>query len=286
MKEKQKFQLTSPTWCKGCGLFGVFEALKRAAAALDLEPEDMSIVTGIGCHGRLNNYFRAYGFHGLHGRAIPVATGIKLVNPALQVVAVSGDGDAYSIGLGHFLHALRKNVGLTYVVVDNRIYALTQGQASPTTEFGAVTLSTPFGSRDFPIDGPSLALAAGGTFIARGFSGEVPRLASLIERGMKHDGFALVDILSPCVTHNKKNSYDWYRKHIVHVEDIPGYNSGDKAAAWGVLSDPRKIAVGLIYEEAKPSFEELVLPDRKRPIASLDLKFDRTRLQRIIQRYR
>lgn len=286
MKDKRSFQLAAPTWCRGCGLFGVFEALKTAAAALDLEPEELVIVTGIGCHGRLNNYVLAYGFHGLHGRPIPVATGIKLVNPLLQVLAVSGDGDAYSIGLGHFLHALRKNVGLTYVVVDNRIYALTQGQASPTTEFGAVTLSTPFGSKDFPIDGPSLALAAGGTFIARGFSGEVPRLASLIERGMNHDGFALIDILSPCVTHNKKNSYDWYRKHIVHVEDIPGYNPGDKAAAWGVLSNPRKIAVGLIYEETKPSFEELVLPDRKRPIASLDLKVDRTRLQRIIQRYR
>ncbi len=286
MKDKRSFQLAVPTWCKGCGLFGVFEALKIAAASLDLEPEEMVIVTGIGCHGRLNNYIRAYGFHGLHGRPIPVATGIKLVNPLLQVLAVSGDGDAYSIGLGHFLHALRKNIGLTYIVVDNRIYALTQGQASPTTEFGAVTLSTPFGSKDFPIDGPSLALAAGGTFIARGFSGEVPRLAALIERGMKHDGFALVDILSPCVTHNKKNSYDWYRKHIVHVEDIPGYDPGNKSAAWNALSDSAKLAVGLIYEETKPSFEELVLPDRKKPIASLDLTVDRPRLQRIIERYR
>jgi 2-oxoglutarate ferredoxin oxidoreductase subunit beta len=202
MKEKQAFQLTSPTWCKGCGLFGVFDAFKSAAASLDIAPEDLAVVTGIGCHGRLNNYFLSYGFHGLHGRTMPVATGIKLVNPALQVVAVSGDGDAYSIGLGHFLHALRKNVGLTYIVVDNRTYALTQGQASPTTDFGAVTLSTPFGSKDFPIDGPALALAAGGTFIARGFSGEAAHLASLIERGMKHDGFALIDILSPCVTHN------------------------------------------------------------------------------------
>lgn len=286
MKNKRSFQLAAPTWCKGCGLFGVFEAIKSAAASLDLEPEELVIVTGIGCHGRLNNYVRAYGFHGLHGRPIPVATGIKLVNPILQVLAVSGDGDAYSIGLGHFLHALRKNVGLTYVVVDNRIYALTQGQASPTTEFGAVTVSTPFGSKDFPVDGPSLALAAGGTFIARGFSGEVPHLAALIERGMKHDGFALVDVLSPCVTHNKKNSYDWYREHIVHVEDIPGYDPGFKAAAWGALSDPRKLAVGLIYEETKPSFEELVLPGRKKPIASLDLKVDRPRLQRIIERYR
>lgn len=286
MKKKQGFHLTSPTWCKGCGLFGVFDAMKSASAALDLEPEDLVIVTGIGCHGRLNNYFRSYGFHGLHGRAMPVASGIKLVNPALQVVAVSGDGDAYSIGLGHFLHALRKNIGLTYVVVDNRIYALTQGQASPTTDFGMVTLSTPFGSKDFPIDGPSLALAAGGTFIARGFSGETAHLASLIERGMRHEGFALIDVLSPCVTHNKVNSYDWYRRHVLHVEDIPDFSPRDKDKAWEALRSPEKIVIGLIYEEDKPSFEKLVIPDVKKPIASLDLKVDAPRLRRIIGRFR
>jgi len=286
MKEKEFYHRLNPTWCKGCGLFGVFDALKRAAAALDIEPEELVIVTGIGCHGRLNNYFRAYGFHGLHGRTMPVATGIKLVNPSLEVVAVSGDGDAYSIGLGHFLHAVRKNVGLTYIVVDNRIYALTEGQASPTTAFGMVTLSTPLGSKDFPIDGPSLALAAGGTYIARGFSGEVSHLASLIERGMKHDGFALIDILSPCVTHNKVNSYDWYKKHILHVEDIPGYNPSNKGMAWEALNSPEKIAVGLIYEGDKPSFEELVLPDRGKPIASLDLKADAQRLAKIMDGFR
>jgi 2-oxoglutarate ferredoxin oxidoreductase subunit beta len=286
MKKKQDFHLTSPTWCKGCGLFGVFDALKTASAALDLEPEDLVIVTGIGCHGRLNNYFRSYGFHGLHGRTMPVASGIKLVNPALQVVAVSGDGDAYSIGLGHFLHALRKNIGLTYVVVDNRIYALTQGQASPTTDFGMITLSTPFGSKDFPIDGAALALAAGGTFIARGFSGETAHLASLIESGMRHEGFALIDVLSPCVTHNKVNSYDWYRRHVLHVEDIPGFSPRDKDKAWEALRSPEKIAIGLIYEEDKPSFEKLVIPDVNKPIASLDLKVDVPRLSRIIERFR
>ena len=286
MKVKGSYHRLDPTWCKGCGLFGVFDALKRAAVALDIEPEDLVIVTGIGCHGRLNNYFRAYGFHGLHGRAMPVATGIKLVNPRLQVVAVSGDGDAYSIGLGHFLHALRKNVGLTYIVVDNRIYALTEGQASPTTDFGMVTLSTPLGSKDYPIDGPSLALAAGGSFIGRGFSGEVAHLASLIERGMKHDGFALIDILSPCVTYNKVNSYDWYKKHIFHVEDVAGYSPRDKAKAWEALNIPEKIAVGLIYKEDKPSFEELVLPDREKPIASLDLKVDAPRLGKIADTFR
>lgn len=286
MRAKEFYHRQSPTWCKGCGLFGLFDALKRAAAALEIEPEDMVIVTGIGCHGRLNNYFQAYGFHGLHGRTMPVAAGIKLVNPRLHVLAVSGDGDAYSIGLSHFVHTLRKNVGLTYLVSDNRVYALTQGQVSPTTDFGHVTPSTPLGSKDFPIDGPTLALAAGGTFIARGFSGEVAPLAALIERGMRHDGFALIDVLSPCVTHNKVNSYDWYRDHIVHVEDIPGYSPKDKVKAWEALNIPGKIAVGLIYEEDKPSYEELVLPDREKPVAGLDLAPDRRRLRKILDTFR
>jgi 2-oxoglutarate ferredoxin oxidoreductase subunit beta len=149
-----------------------------------------------------------------------------------------------------------------------------------------VTLSTPLGSKDYPIDGPSLALAAGGSFIGRGFSGEVAHLASLIERGMKHDGFALIDVLSPCVTHNKVNSYDWYKKHIVHVEDVPGFSPRDKAKAWEALNNPDKIAIGLIYEEDKPSFEELVLPDREKPIASLDLKVDAPRLGKIADTFR
>lgn len=286
MKNKEAYHRACPTWCRGCGLFGVFDALKRAAASLNLEPEKMVIVTGIGCHGRLNNYFHSYGFHGLHGRTMPVAAGIKLSNPHLHVLAVSGDGDAYSIGLGHFVHALRKNVSLTYIVVNNRIYALTQGQASPTTSFGMVTISTPFGSKDFPIEGPALALAAGGTFIARGFSGKVAPLASLMERAIKHKGFALVEVLSPCVTHNKVNSYDWYRKNILAVENVPGYNPRDKNRAWEALQHPEKIATGLIFEQDKPTFEELVLPDKEKPIAFNDLAVDRPSLEKIMEKFR
>jgi 2-oxoglutarate ferredoxin oxidoreductase subunit beta len=286
MKSKESYHLTAPTWCRGCGLFGVFDALKRAAAGLDLDPASTVIVTGIGCHGRLNNYFYSYGFHGLHGRPLPVAIGAKLANPKLQVVAVSGDGDAYSIGLGHFVHALRKNVNLTYIVVDNRIYALTQGQASPTTDFGMVTISTPFGSKDFPIDGSSLALAAGGTFIARGFSGRVPQLAALFEKGIQHRGFALIDVLSPCVTHNKVNTYEWYRNHLLNVEDNSDYNPRDKASAWRVLNAPEKLAVGLLYEEDKPTLEDLVLPVKDQPIALAKLAVDPPKLEKIMEKFR
>jgi 2-oxoglutarate ferredoxin oxidoreductase subunit beta len=286
MRVKQDFHRADPTWCRGCGLYSVFDALKRAAAALDLEPENIVTVTGIGCHGRMNNYFLGYGFHGLHGRTMPLATGIKLANPELRVLAVSGDGDAYSIGLGHFVQAVRKNVGITYIVSDNRVYALTQGQVSPTSDFGAVTLSTPFGSRDFPIDGPKLALAAGGTFIARGFSGEVGELAGLIERAIRHKGFSLVNVLSPCVTHNKVNTYDWFRRRIVHLGEDPAYDASDKLKAWSALHMPDKIATGLIFEEDKPSFEELALPDPRRPIGPSDLTVEVDRLAKTMEKFR
>lgn len=286
MRSKEDYHLEYPAWCRGCGLFGVFDALKRAAAAQDLDPEQTVVVTGIGCHGRLNNCFRAYGFHGLHGRVLPVATGVKLSHPGLLVVGVSGDGDAYSIGQGHFIHAARRNVGIVYLVVDNRIYGLTQGQVSPTTEMGFVSISSPYGSKEFPIDGPRLALAAGGTFIARGFSGNVAHLAGLLEKAMKHRGFALIEALSPCVTHNKINTYEWYRKNIYVLEDDPGYHPGDKMEAWTRLQDPQRIPIGLIYQEQKPPFEELVLPDVNKPIASESLEVDIPRLEKIMEKFR
>lgn len=286
MKNKESFHRAAPTWCPGCGLYGIFDALKRAAAALDLEPEEIVTVTGIGCHGRMSNYFLGYGFHGLHGRTMPVASGLKLANPGLRVVAVSGDGDAYSIGLGHFIQTVRKNVGVIYLVSDNRIYALTQGQVSPTSDFGSVTLSTPFGSKDFPIDGAALAFAAGGTFIARGFSGDVAGLASLIERGLRHKGFALINVLSPCVTHNKVNSYDWFRKRIVRLGDDPSYDPRDRRRAWEALSLTDRIATGLIYEEDKPAFEDLILADPRRPPALEELTVEPERLALIMEIFR
>ncbi len=286
MRNKEGFHREAPTWCRGCGLYGIFDAFKRAAAVLDLEPENIVTVTGIGCHGRMNNYFLGYGFHGLHGRTMPLATGIKVANPGLRVVAVSGDGDAYSIGLGHFIQTVRKNIGITYIVSDNRIYALTQGQVSPTSDFGSVTLSTPFGSKDYPIDGPALAFAAGGTFIARGFSGDVAGLASLIERGLRHKGFSLINVLSPCVTHNKVNTYDWFRKHIVDVGEDPAYDRRNKPQAWAALSQPEKIAIGLIYEADKPCFEDLMLADPRRAIGLDELRVEAGRLDKLMVKFR
>lgn len=286
MRTKLDYHLEDPTWCPGCGIYAIFETLKSAVVSLEIEPEKLVIVTGIGCHGRLSNYFKAYGFHGLHGRVLPVATGIKLSNPELHVVAVSGDGDAYSIGMGHFIHSLRRNISITYLVVDNRLYALTQGQTSPTCSLGFVSKSSPYGSKEYPLDGPQLALAAGGTFIARGFSGEPSHLAALIEGGMRHKGFALIEVLSPCVTQNKVNTYEWFKKNIYHLEEDSSFDPRDKRKAWERASAEGKIPVGLIYREEKSSFEELVLPDREKPLVFNDLKININRFERILKRYK
>lgn len=285
MRRSDPYSFLSPTWCPGCGLYGVLEALRRAAGSLRLDPAQMVIVTGIGCHGRFPNYFRCYGFHGLHGRVMPVATGIKLVNPGLKVIGLSGDGDAYSIGLNHLLHAARRNIGVLALVVNNRVFALTQGQASPTSPQGFVSISTPFGTVETPLEGLALALSAGATFVARGFSGEVNHLAEIIRRGLTHRGFAIIDILSPCVTHNKINTYDWYKKHIILLplsKELPQ----DRKQAWQWLSEPEKFILGVLYKEERASFEELVLPDREKPIAHLELKPDVERIRGLMEIFR
>lgn len=286
MRKDKDYHLTDPTWCKGCGIYGIFVALKKAAAALDLDPEQLIVVTGIGCHGRLNNYFRSYAFHALHGRALPVASGVKLSNPSLSVLGISGDGDAYSIGLGHFIHSLRRNINITYLVVDNRIYALTQGQTSPTSEAGFVSVSTPYGSTELNLNGPQLALASGGSFIARGFSGDPKQLSTLIEKGMKHKGFSLVEVMSPCVTHNKVNTYQWFKKNIYNLDDDSDYNPRDKMKAWKKLSKEKKIPLGLIYVEKRPSYEDLVFGKEAEPIVFNDLRVDAPRLEKIMEKFK
>ena len=286
MKREKDFHLSDPTWCRGCGIYGIFAALKMAAAELDLDPEETVVVTGIGCHGRLNNYFLSYGFHALHGRTLPVASGIKLSNPRLSVLSISGDGDAYSIGVGHFVHALRKNFDITYLVVDNRLFALTQGQTSPTSPLGYVSVSAPFGTKELPLDGPRLALASGGTFIARGFSGQPKKLATLIEKGIKHKGFSFIEALSPCVTHNKIITAQWFKEHISHLDEDQGYDPRDKKLAWEKMIKEEKIPVGLIYEEERAAYGELVLPERNHPLVDSDLSLDVKRFERILEEYK
>lgn len=283
MREKD-FHLHDPTWCAGCGIYSIFSVLKKTAASLNMRPEEIVVVTGIGCHGRLNNYFKAYGVHALHGRALPLAQGVKLANAQLSVIAISGDGDAYSIGLGHFIHALRRNINLTYIVVNNMIYSLTQGQTSPTSRKGFVSKSTPLGSKESPICGPHLALVSGGTFIARGFSGAPKQLLRIIQKGIQHRGFSLIEVLSPCVTYNPMNTYDWFRNNTVDVDQKKGYDFKSREKAWKSLNNEQKLAVGLLYQKEGPTYDELVLP-KEVPLVRSPLHINQKKLDKILEKF-
>src|SRR3981081_2646607 len=200
-----------PDWCPGCGDFGVLHALKQAIAELGLHPHEVLTISGIGCSSNLPGYINTYGMHTLHGRALAVASGAQLGNHGLKVVVTGGDGDGFGIGGNHFVHAMRRNLDLTYIVMDNQIYGLTTGQVSPTSVKGMKTKSMPFGNIEAPVNPICLALAAGATFIARGFSAEQKHLTQLIKQGIEHKGFSFIDVFSPCVTYNHDNTFQWFR---------------------------------------------------------------------------
>jgi 2-oxoglutarate ferredoxin oxidoreductase subunit beta len=246
-----------PDWCPGCGDFGVLNAMKRAALKLELLPHELMFVSGIGCSSNLPGFIHSYGVHSLHGRAVPVATGIKLANPDLHVVITGGDGDGYGIGMGHFIHAMRRNLDLTYVVMDNQIYGLTTGQASPTTMKEVRTKTTPRGNAELPINPLALAIVSGATYVARGFSGDTRNLADLFAGAIAHRGFALVDVFSPCVTFNKINTYAWFKKRVYNLDEEESYDPEDAQAAlskafeWG-----DRIPLGLIYRSEQPIYED------------------------------
>ena len=205
----------TPTWCPGCGNFNLWKALKAAYAEVGWEFDEFAEVWGIGCHGNGADFTRAQGFHALHGRALPAATGLALSNPDLKVVVEMGDGDGYGIGLGHFLHSVRRNIDMTTIVHDNQVYGLTTGQTSPTSDIGMRTISTPYGVLEEPVNPVGLALAQGATFVARGFTGDVEHLTGLLVAAMQHKGFALVDVFQPCVTFNKIDTGTWFRERVM-----------------------------------------------------------------------
>jgi len=246
-----------PDWCPGCGDYGVLRAVQLAAASLGIPPHELMVVSGIGCSSNLPGFLHAYGLHSIHGRALPVATGIKLANPSLTVLVTGGDGDGYGIGVGHFVHAARRNVDLTYVVMDNSIYGLTTGQASPTSGLGMATKSTPAGNPETPLNPLVLALGAGASFVARGFSGDPAHLAELIKRAMGHRGFALVDVFSPCVTYNKVNTFPFYKQHTYKLDEkshAPTSLSAalERAQEWG-----ERIPLGVLYAVERPTYAQL-----------------------------
>lgn len=233
-----------PIWCPGCGDFGVLAAIQQALAALQIDPKDLAIVSGIGCSSRLPGFVQAYGLHTLHGRAIPAALGLKLGRPDLTVMAVGGDGDFFSIGLGHLPHGVRRDINITCIVMDNEIYGLTKGQTSPTSPHGHVTKSTPQGNPASPLHPLAIALSSGATFVARGFSSQPKQLAELIRMGIEHEGFALVHAMSPCVTF-----YDTFKLYKEKVYQIPAdHDPSDADAAMRYALESERLPLGLIYQ--------------------------------------
>ncbi|MDP2660544.1 MAG: thiamine pyrophosphate-dependent enzyme [Dehalococcoidia bacterium] len=190
-----------PVWCPGCGDYGVLASMYQALSRRNVPPEDVVIVAGIGCSGRLPGYVNAYGFHGVHGRTLPIATGVKLANPSLTVFAVGGDGDGLAIGGGHIPHTARRNVDITYLMMDNSIYAQTKGQSSPTTSRDSESASMPYGTVEDPLNPIAMAIAYGVSFVARGYAARSQQLVELISRAMDHQGFSFIHVISPCVTH-------------------------------------------------------------------------------------
>lgn len=261
-----------PAWCPGCGNFGILTAVKQSLVELNLAPHQVLIVSGIGQAGKLPHYTKSNVFNSLHGRPVPPAIGAKIANQELIVIAVSGDGDAYGEGGNHFIHAARRNHDITYLVHDNQIYALTKGQASPTSDQGFVTKTTPYGAT-VPINPVALAIVAGASFVSRGFAGDIEHLAGLIKAGITHKGFALIDILQPCVTFNQKNTHSWYRERVYRLEDEVSYDPSDKVAAlskaqeWG-----DRIPIGVIYQQALPTFEEEIPTLKKGPLVKQGIK--------------
>jgi|DewCreStandDraft_1066081.scaffolds.fasta_scaffold01611_8 2-oxoglutarate ferredoxin oxidoreductase subunit beta len=243
-----------PTWCPGCGDFGVLNAVYNALVARGYAPENVVCVSGIGCSSRLPYFMSTYGFHGIHGRALPIATGIKLANPDLEVLVVGGDGDAFAIGAGHFVHAVRRNLDICYVVMDNAIYGLTKGQTSPTSALGFTTKTTPRGNIEQPINPLLLALACGATFVARGFSGKPKELADLIVRGIEHRGFAFIDVYSPCPTFNKVNTFKFYREETAPIP--ASHDVTDLVGAMSLAAQEDPLYVGLFYQVERPTYEE------------------------------
>jgi 2-oxoglutarate ferredoxin oxidoreductase subunit beta len=246
---------SSIAWCPGCGNFGILRALTNALVKLDLEPHRVLMVSGIGQAGKLPHYTRCHVLNELHGRALPAAIGAKIVNPELTVIAIGGDGDGYGEGGNHFINAVRRNHDITYLVHNNQVYGLTKGQASPTSDFGFVTKTTPQGA-DIPLNPIALALASDATFVGRGFAGDLEHLSQLIMQGLRHRGFALIDILQPCVSFNHKNTYGWYRERVYKLEET-SYDVGDRMAAFEKAQEwGDRIPIGVIYRRERVTFEE------------------------------
>jgi 2-oxoglutarate ferredoxin oxidoreductase subunit beta len=261
-----------PTWCPGCGDYGILAAVKQGLVQAGLAPHQVLVVSGIGCGSKLPDYATVNGFLTLHGRPLPVATGARLANHGLSVITIHGDGDGMGLGMGHFVHTARRNLNIVDILQNNQIYGLTKGQYSPTSDPGFVTSTSRDGSIEMAAHPLALALAAGGTFLARGFAGDVKHLAGLVAQALEHQGYALLEVLQPCVTFNRKNTYDWYRERVYNLQEA-GHDPADRVAAFQkALEWGERIPIGVLYQVRRPTYEEQLPVLEEGPLAGRSLQ--------------
>lgn len=271
-----------PDWCPGCGDFGIMRALKDALFELKIPRQETVLVAGIGCGSKLPQWINTNGFHTLHGRAMPVAQGIKLANPELTVVGVAGDGDTYGIGVGHFIHACRRNIDITLIAENNQVYGLTKGQTSPTSQKDYKSNSTPFGAIDRPINPLMLALSSDATFVARTFSGNMAHAKEIFKKAIQHKGFALVDVFQPCITYNKINTYSYFNQKTYDLQKT-GHDTTNLEAAVAKSLEEEKLPIGIFYQKEEASYEDQLPKTNKLPIVKHDIS--KIKVQKLIDYY-
>lgn len=271
--KKTEFLTFETAWCPGCGDFAILEALKETLEELQKNPHEVLVVGGIGQAAKTPQYINANGFEGLHGRALPPAAAAKIANHKLTVIVDTGDGDSYGEGGNHFIHNIKRNVDMTHFVHDNQIYGLTKGQSSPTSDLGHVTDFTPDGVNTHPINPMVAAIGLGAGFVARAFSGDKAHLKSIMKAAINYNGYALVDILQPCVSFNKVNTFAWYKKRVYNLDENASYNPTDKAAAFAKAMEwGDKIPTGILYIEDDQSYVEKVPFLKEAPLVDLPVE--------------
>lgn len=280
MSSIQDFNGYSPTWCPGCGNHSIGIALKSALVELGLNPSSVFIVFGIGCSGNMNDFLNAYAIHSLHGRAVPNAIGIKLAHHRMPVLAVVGDGDCYGEGGNHLIHACRGNHDITVIVHNNNVYGLTTGQTAPTAQKGFKSKSTPTGIIEIPVNPLALALTQGATFVAQGFAGNVPQLIKIIKQAVNHRGFSLINILQPCVTFNKINTYQYYLQKTYQLATDYKKDNLELALQKALEQNQERFPLGVIYQIIKPTYTDQLTQLKSSPLV---LKQRFTDFQKIIK---
>lgn len=283
MSDKERYDSAYKNqWCPGCGNFGILEAMKDALVNLNIPPEKLLIVSGIGQAAKTPHFLKCNFLHGIHGRALSLALGAKIANQDLNILVNSGDGDCYGEGGNHFIHAIRRNADMTLLVHNNRIYGLTKGQASPTSARGMTTPAQPDGVISEPLNGPALALTMGAGFVARGFSGNVKHLSGLIQAAIEYKGFSVIDIFQPCVTFNRVNTAQWYKDRIYELDDTKNRDDFHEAMKLAFEIGDR-IPVGILYAGKKQEFVSQIKVLEKGPL--IDRRYDPDRLEKVAQEY-